>query len=65
LSSEHDDPDQHLPGEEGTQASGPPTKGSTAYSVIKWLAIIFLGIPLGLLVIAALVFGICMIATNV
>jgi len=64
LNSEHDDADQQLPGEEGTQGSGPPPEDSTAYSVIKWLAIIFLGIPLGLLVIAALVFGICMIATN-
>jgi len=39
-------------------------KTSTPYSIIKWLAIIFLGIPIGLIVVATFVFGICMLTMN-
>jgi len=60
MSSEPDDADQKTPVEESAE----PVEKATAYLVIKWLAIIFLGIPLGLIVITALVFGVCMIAMN-
>lgn len=59
MSSDPNDADQKPPVEEDVE---PPTR-STAYSVAKWLAIIFLGVPIGLIVIATFVFGICMLAS--
>jgi hypothetical protein len=60
MSTDPDDAEQKPPLEEGVE----PAEETTAYSVIKWLAIIFLGVPLGLLVVITLVFGICMLAMN-
>lgn len=60
MSTDPDDADQKPPVEEDVE----PTEESTAYSVIKWLAIIFLGVPLGLIVVATFVFGICMLTMN-
>jgi hypothetical protein len=60
MSSGPNTPEQEPPLEE----NGQPKEQSNAYFVIKWLAIIFLGVPLGLIVVAALVFGICMLTMN-
>jgi hypothetical protein len=58
MSTEPEDSGQQPPPDEEFEQQQP----LTAYTVIKWLAILFLGIPLGLLVVAALVFGVCMLA---
>lgn len=58
MSSDSNDTDQKPPSEEEAE----PSTESKAYTVIKILAVIFLGVPLGLIVVIALVFGICMLA---
>ena len=60
MSTDPDEPGQEPPREE----DGGPKEESNAYYVVKWLAIIFLGVPLGLIVVATFVFGICMLAMN-
>ena len=57
MSSDPDDTGQEPPPDEEFEEQ----ESITAYSVIKWLAIIFLGVPIGLIVVATFVFGICML----
>ena len=57
MSSDPDDSGQEPPPDEDFKEQ----ESITAYSVIKWLAIIFLGVPIGLIVVATFVFGICML----
>jgi len=58
------------PDPEDSGREPPPDEGfeeqetSTPYSIVKWLAIIFLGVPIGLIVVATFVFGICMLTMN-
>lgn len=60
MSTDPNEPGQEPPLEENVE----PKEESNAYYVIKWLAIILLGVPLGLIVVATFVFGICMLAMN-